>query len=89
MLEYILAIILLVCSYPLAMLLYKLTKDEKKIYDWYFPALLWIFVIGCAIFLTLDIKIALIFAFLFLVVLFWKRMGNSKNNKKYLKGGKK
>ena len=78
MIEYILAIVSLVCSYPLAMLLYKLTKEEKNIYDWYFPVLLWIFAIGFAVFLTLDMKIAFIFAFLFLVVLFWKRMGKFK-----------
>lgn len=78
MIEYILGVILLACSYPVAMLLFKLTKDEKKIYSWYFPAFLWILAVLCAIFLTINLKIAFILAFLFLVILFWMRMGKFK-----------
>lgn len=71
----ILYLVILALFYPVALILAKYTKDEKKLYGWYFPAILWILAIAAAIFYTLNLVVALTLTFLFLVVLFWKSFG--------------
>jgi len=73
MIEYLIAFLVLVCSYPAAMLLHKLTKDEKNIYGEYFPAFLWILAILTAVFLAINIQISFSTGFLFLTIFFWNR----------------
>ncbi len=72
-LQIILIIIGLILSYPIAMLLAKSTKDEKKLYKKYFSALLWVLAILAAIFYTLNLQVALTLTFMFLVIFFWNR----------------
>ncbi len=61
----------LVSAVPLAFLCKKLSPDEKKHYDRYFPALLWVLAVLAAAFYTLDITVALGLSFLFLLVFVW------------------
>lgn len=65
---------MLACSYPIALLLYKLTRDEKKIYQKYFPILLIVLGISAILFYFLNAIITATLAFLFLVVFLWRKM---------------
>jgi len=73
MLKTILSIILLTLSYPTALLLKKITKHEKQIYEKYFKIIIWPLAIITAIFYTLNTTIALTLTFIFLTIFFWNR----------------
>jgi hypothetical protein len=69
MIEYI----VLLFSIPMGILLARITKWEKNIYTkpQYFPTIVWVLAIFCAIFLTVDKVIGMSLLFTFLTVLVW------------------
>jgi hypothetical protein len=73
LIQIILSVIMLCLSYPIALLLAKVTKDEKKLYKRYFSSLIWIFAILAAIFFAINTVSALTLTFMFLLVFFWNR----------------
>tara|TARA_Y100000310_G_scaffold338641_1_gene428857 strand:+ start:9060 stop:9290 length:231 start_codon:yes stop_codon:yes gene_type:complete len=70
----ILSILIILSAIPLGLLLKHLTKEEKPIYQKYFPPLLWLTAILAAIFYTLNLQIALSLTFIFVLVLTWSKM---------------
>ena len=72
-LQIALIVVVFLLSYPVALLLFSLTKDEKKLYKRYFPSFLWILAILAAVFYTLNLQVALTLTFMFLVIFFWNR----------------
>jgi len=70
--EIIISIIILLTAIPLAFLLNYLTKDEKPIYNKYFPAFLWVIAILAAIFWSINLQTALTLTFMFILVFVWR-----------------
>jgi len=73
MLKTIISIIILALSYPTALVLKRITKNEIQIYEKYFKIALWPLAILAAIFYTLNTEIALTLTFLFLLIFFWNK----------------
>jgi len=73
LLKIILSLIILALSYPTARMLYRLTKDEKKLYKKYFPKLNWLLLVLAAIFYFINLIWALTLSFMFLVIFFWNK----------------
>lgn len=76
------SILILATSIPTAYILHKLTFDEKKLTNFYFPPLLWILAITSAILYSINIQYALTTTHMFFTILIWHRMNNISRKKR-------
>ena len=76
------SILILATSIPAAYLLHKLTSDEKKLTNFYFPPLLWILALTSAALYSINLQYALTTTHMFLTVLIWHKLNNLKPKKK-------
>lgn len=61
-------------AYPL----YLLTRDEKKLTQYYFPLLLWTTAIASAILFSINIKYALTTTYMFITLFTWHKITKQK-----------
>ncbi len=71
--------ILIILTSPITgYLLDLLTKDEKKLIQYYFPALLWILAIASAILFSTNIQYALTTTYIFFTMFTWLQLTKQK-----------
>ena len=78
--------ILIILTSPIAgYILYIITKDEKDLIKYYFPAILWILAITGAIFYSINLVYALIITYVFIAVLVWYMLVKKGKIQQYLR----